>query len=481
MQKSKLQLKSQNLTLILAAGDASEGSQAKMYRRLGNARGRTRELKFIFAFFLFISSFFLFLPPVNAQYIRYPVKELGNCQNARECYLYCQIPENTPLCWSYNKYVVKTNVLGETAAPALTYPIAELGNCATAEGCFIYCSQPQNQTACFSYARNKGLIKEEAKQEGEEEPRPEVIAAAKTELGCDSKEACGAICSQPANHEKCFAFAQKYGLHRGPPPGEGRPAPPPDIMAKAQAELGCASQESCMQLCQNPDNTQKCMDFGRKHKLMREEEIENFEEHKEKFEKYREKKEQMMQEAKKELGCDSYEGCGSFCSREENREKCMSLGRKHGMIQNTQGNVTRPGGCTSDSECKEYCEKHPSDCPGFTKESRENSQQTRQETQNGTAQRKPESQPKEGAFLGPKGCTTERECQVYCKEHPDECPGFPKEKFLPSSSNSSGKSSNAPATPYPSFRPPETNYQPTPYQYNSSGTNTNFPTSPPIP
>lgn len=411
---------------------------------------------FLFVFFIFNLLSLILAGSANAQYIRYPVKELGNCRDSQECYLYCQIPENTPACWSYNKYVVKTNVLGETTTPALTYPIAELGNCATAEGCFIYCSQPQNQTACFSYARSKGLIKEETKQD-EEEPRPEVIAAAKTELGCDSKEACGAVCSQPANREKCFAFAKKYGLHKGPPPGEGRPTPPADIMEKARAELGCATQEACMELCKNPDNTQKCMDFGRKHKLMRQEEIEDFEEYKERFEEYREKKEQMIQEAKSELGCDSYESCGSFCSKEENREKCMTLGRRYGMIQNREGTM-------------------PPNAGGG------NVQQFRQETQNGTVQRKPEA-PKEGAFLGPKGCTSEKECQAYCKEHPSECPGFPKsfvpqdkpfvpqdkDTFSPASNFKITPAQNFQTTPYPSFRPPETS------------TNTNFPTSPPIP
>lgn len=34
-------------------------------------------------------------------------------------------------------------------------------------------------------------------------------------------------------------------------------------------------------------------------------------------------------------------------------------------------------------------------------------------------------------FQGPAGCRTEAECKAYCEKHPDECPGFPKDKKGP--------------------------------------------------
>src|SRR5437868_15539818 len=68
--------------------------------------------------------------------LSYPVKELGNCGSARDCYTYCQMPEHTPACWSYEKYVLHRAVLAEMTASTeakmkgagVTFPIAELGN-----------------------------------------------------------------------------------------------------------------------------------------------------------------------------------------------------------------------------------------------------------------------------------------------------------------------------------------------------------------
>ena len=89
---------------------------------------------------------FLLAPAITyAQFIYYPIPELGNCWNRRECYFYCQIPKNTPTCWSYGKYVLALKVLGEETTSKreiiknLDYPIPELGDCSSPEECFSYC------------------------------------------------------------------------------------------------------------------------------------------------------------------------------------------------------------------------------------------------------------------------------------------------------------------------------------------------------
>ena len=114
---------------------------------------------------------------------RYPIRDLGNCRNARECRFYCEIPENSPACWSYGKYVMNPDnrVLGETTIN-LTYPIADLGNCTDATNCFVYCNQPQNQGKCLQYAKSHGLVKEGTADSGKEIPEAKIIEAAKTEL-----------------------------------------------------------------------------------------------------------------------------------------------------------------------------------------------------------------------------------------------------------------------------------------------------------
>src|SRR3989344_1254361 len=253
----------------------------------------------IFAFVFLIFNF----STARAQSTRYPIPELGNCRNAQECYLYCQIPQNTPACWSYGKYVLNNGqeVLGESSVN-VTYPIAELGNCSDANACFIYCSQPKNQPLCYSYAKNHGLIKEEENENEDDLPpdkMQEIIASAKTELGCETKEQCMSICAREENHAKCEAFAKKHNLYKGPPPiDEQGGVPPADILEKAKTELGCTSEISCKELCNKPENAEKCMDFAKNNKLMREDE---YEIHKKEFDNYKEQKEKMLEEAKQEL------------------------------------------------------------------------------------------------------------------------------------------------------------------------------------
>lgn len=340
-------------------------------------------------FVIFIFSFLYFhSPQVNAQTPDYPISELGSCRDARECSLYCQIPQNTPACWSYNRYVLNDNILGDTDVN-ISYPISELGNCNSASSCFVFCNQPQNQTTCYEFAKAKGLIKEKSKV-------PEnIIELAKKELGCKNDLECMVFCQLPDNMDACRAFGQKYNLV--PPPDPRQMGPPPAAVAAAKRELGCTNENSCMSFCNNPDNTERCMQFAKKYKLMDEGELERQEESVK-------KKMEMMEDAKKELGCNSPSSCMSFCQNPENMNKCASLAKKHNFgpspppqqqmmqgspmqgaqmnQQNPQpggmsppGQITRedqsirgPGGCASEKECKAYCEKHPNECPGFPKD-----------------------------------------------------------------------------------------------------------------
>ena len=68
---------------------------------------------------------------------------------------------------------------------------------------------------------------------------------------------------------------------------------------------------------------------------------------------------------------------------------------------------------TNISECTAYCQRYPSQCPGFTK----------------TASSAPSGEDTKEVFLGPSGCRTEGECLLYCQAHPDECQDYPQKSF----------------------------------------------------
>ena len=395
-----------------------------------------------FAILIFALGFFaLGLPKIVQAAPLYPVLELGNCRNQSECYLYCQIPENSPACWSYGKYILnpQADILGETTVN-ITYPISDLGNCIDANACFIYCNQPKNQSACYSYAKTHGLIQDEEIDDEEYLPlekMQEIITTAQTELGCNSKEQCMSICGQPENYLKCETFAKKHNLYRGPPPIDEHGAPAPsEILEMAKTELGCDSERSCKEYCNNPVNAEKCMDFAKNNNLMREGE---YEKRKKEFDKYKDQKEKMLEEAKAELGCNSYESCEKFCANSNNVKKCVTLGERHGMGPPPSQNTPAAKPCTTESECRAYCEKNPQECKGFNEQELRNppiSGSPPPYKQSGQinpveSKKMEKTEIKPGEFLGPGGCKTEGECRSYCEKHPSECPGFPKDKVTP--------------------------------------------------
>ncbi|MBI3955306.1 hypothetical protein HY338_02580 [Candidatus Gottesmanbacteria bacterium] len=371
---------------------------------------------------------------VLAQNSTYPIASLGNCQNDGECFYYCQIPAHTPACWAYGEYVLKPDVLGtqtispeeEAKAHGVTFPVAELGNCANPTECFSYCDKPENQTACFSFAKKKNLLKE---ADANLPPPSEIVTSAKTELGCTSRESCQTLCENPQNIEKCRTFAEKHKLNRSSEKSINQGPSSAEIVQKAQAQLGCSSETECQSFCANPANTPKCLEFAKNNKLLdshQEQEIKDSEI----------KKAGMLNDAEKELGCNSMESCSAFCSQTENRSKCEKISQKHNpenenksKKQSTQSQNTKP--CTSDAECKNYCSSHPDECPGFKDKKPD-------EPKNVTPLPK-KSADQTGDFIGPTGCKTEGECQAYCQKHPKECPNMPKVQITPQISPSQNK------------------------------------------
>jgi len=339
---------------------------------------------FIFLIIILHSAFSIFnLRFAYAQNVLYPVPELGNCSSERECELYCEIPKNTPVCWSYGKYVMNQSedVLGETTTAQFTFPIAQLGNCASADACFAYCNQPQNQVACLNFAKSKGLVKENP-----QDPKiQEAIEAAKTELGCDSKDACMTLCSQPANFDKCRTFGEKYNLTENKPP-ENRPLKQ-EVIDAAKTELGCDGQDTCAAFCQKAENREKCSSFAQKYNL------------------------------------------GPPPSKPTSGQSVMSSPISGVPNQPMPSGFKKgPGDCGSEEECRKYCEKHPNECPGFNQKPPLTPGVL---NKNITPAVKQQPTNEKGQFLGPSGCKTEAECKAYCEKHPKECPGFPQAQVTP--------------------------------------------------
>lgn len=326
---------------------------------------------FTFLFVILLFAFFTLNSPDAFAVFRYPVKELGFCRNLQECKLYCQIPKNTPSCWSWGKYILDTQVLGETTISdeevarkkGVTFPIAELGNCTDVNECRTYCHQEENHDLCEAFAKKKKLLSEN--QGRKKEITQQILQKAENELGCSDQQSCKTFCSQKENRDKCHDFAKINNLL--PLQSSSRKVESVQVLTTAKADLGCPDFDSCLQFCSQKDNISQCKTFAKKIGL------------------------QYLSENKSNTRADETN------QPAENQSK----------------------NCSNDKECREYCLKHPDDCQGM--EQKLNSTWSKED--------------KTTSFIGPSGCKTEAECKEYCQNHPDECPGYPKEtKLKPQSS-----------------------------------------------
>lgn len=291
-------------------------------------------MKLVMTLFVFILGVVLFVPSALAQ-SQYPIPALGSCNNAASCYSYCQMPEHTPACWSYGKYILHKNVLGDQTT-ALTFPIAELGNCASPQACREYCSQTANHETCSTYGQKKGLIRTQS------QIKEKLLQAAKEKLGCTDEASCKAICSDPANHDKCEALAREVGLARAAQVSES--SKPQELLNQAKQELGCDSQQSCMNFCSQTANQEKCREFGKK----------------------------IMMEKGHGMGTEK----GQWCN--EHPDQCngtpgmrpsyaphpSEYGRPGMMPSSGSANWEMKKPCT-EKECMNWCQLNPGKCPGY--------------------------------------------------------------------------------------------------------------------
>ena len=216
------------------------------------------------------------------------------------------------------------------------FPITELGGCKNISECRSFCDDPVNNTVCIEYAKQKGFYKPEQ----QEENKQKALSKAKGELGCDSEVSCRNLCEQSANYDRCSSFAKKYELGGGQ---LGNPAGAP-VVEKAKETLGCDNVSDCKGLCEQEQNRQKCSEFARQAGLRGGE----------------------MRSGPG--GCTNEQTCRTFCSDPSNYTICKSY-----AAAGSGAKFSGPGGCDSEESCKSYCEKNPKEC-GFVGQYQENVQ-----------------------------------------------------------------------------------------------------------
>ncbi len=171
--------------------------------------------------------------PFGLQDLKYPIPELDNCRDAKECFYYCQIPSNQVVCAGYAYTHSQAKVLGESDPPQsgastqITFPISQLGNCGSMQECSAFCNKTENRDACAAFAQQKGLRNESGNASGSSLPQVSMqkfIEDMKRVLGCDYQTTCKDFCTKTENRQKCMEFFQSevpnspIQFNRGPMP-----------------------------------------------------------------------------------------------------------------------------------------------------------------------------------------------------------------------------------------------------------------------
>ena len=196
--------------------------------------------------------------------------------------------------------------------------------------------------------------------------------------GCINLDSCRNFCEDPVNSSSCISYAKQKGFYQ-----ENKFEVKDNTLAAAKSQLGCDSYAACLNFCEVPANFDKCDSFAKSQGLVGGRVDDP-------------SKTQVISKAREVLGCDSTAGCQSYCSKEENRQKCSDFAKTVGLHGGEH--QVGPGGCTSETTCKAFC-SDPNNyqvCSGFT-------------TVAG------------GTFTGPGGCNSEASCRSYCSQHEDEC------------------------------------------------------------
>ncbi|KKQ02049.1 MAG: hypothetical protein US11_C0001G0008 [Candidatus Roizmanbacteria bacterium GW2011_GWA2_36_23] len=218
----------------------------------------------------------------------------------------------------------------------ITYPIAELGNCGDYSSCRTYCDDETHKEICIAFAKKKGFYKEDPLIQ----KKAVILAASKSELGCDSPESCKKKCEDESNFEKCTEFAKKYGLGGGQMLSDKNN----NILSKAKELLDCDSPSSCKAICEREENRHKCSEFAKQTGLRGGEQM------------------------KGPGGCNSKETCQAFCSDPNNFNDCKKFGQKpdgKGDEGGQAGSFKGPGGCDSKESCEKYCRENVNECRKF--------------------------------------------------------------------------------------------------------------------
>jgi hypothetical protein len=419
--------------------------------------------------------------------IVYPVAELGNCKNEKECRSYCDKQENMDACLNFAE---KYNLISDEELE-MAKKFAKVGKgpggCTSKDSCEAYCDDISHMDECLVFAERHGIIPPEELKEAKQ-----VQAALKKGLkqpgNCRNKKECDVYCNEPAHMEECIAFADAAGFL---PPEDREDAQKVLAAIKQGAKPPpCRGKKECDSYCSKPENMKQCMEFAIAAGFMKPEEMKEAQ--------------KVLDAIKKGVNpppCRSKEECDIWCAEsDENMTVCTKFAAAAGFMSEKDAEMALktggkgPGGCRGKDQCEKFCQDPANEeiCFNFAKEhgmipeeDLKNMEQGKKQMMQVLEQAPPKiaeclketvgvevlEKLKAGTFMpsrelgekmrecgekmmekmgppqgmmpskeemiapsegmtmpegmtGPGGCQSPEECEKYCKEHQEECMKF---------------------------------------------------------
>lgn len=247
--------------------------------------------------------------------ITFPVQELGNCKNQKECRTYCDKQDNMAPCVAFAK---KHNLMSEQDIKKAEALLSSLdtggpGGCTTKESCETFCDDANNIEVCVAFAEKHGLMSAQELKESKQVVKA-LKKGAKLPGSCANKEACETYCQDPNNVEECVSFAEAAGFMKPEEAQEARKMM--GFMQRGETPGNCKSKESCDSYCSNDKNIMECVGFAEKAGMISKEEAD------------------MARKTggKGPGGCRSKESCDAFCNTPQNQQACFEFAKEHGLL-----------------------------------------------------------------------------------------------------------------------------------------------------
>lgn len=245
--------------------------------------------------------------------IQYPVKELGGCKSKTECKAYCDKIENVDVCVNVG---LKLGLISQKEAEEAR-KFAKIGKgpggCKSKAQCDSYCGNMDHLNECLSFAEKHNILSPAELNEAKKVAKA-ISEGAKPPGGCKSKKQCESYCQNPQNIEACIEFGKAAGFISKKEMAELKKILP--LMKAGQMPGGCTSKKACEKYCEDSSHIKECMNFAVKAGFISKEEAEMV----------------IKTGGKGPGGCKSKKSCDKFCKKPENEKTCFEFGMKYGMI-----------------------------------------------------------------------------------------------------------------------------------------------------